>query len=524
MSDSATILAVDLGTSGVKTALISISGEVFGWEAESIETLFTPGGGVEQRPSDWWASFVNSSRRLLHRQHHKAENIKAICFSTQGEGTIPVDNEGNPLMNCILWMDMRGQPHLQKQHKGLLNLQGVSLSHVVEWVRKTGGMPSATGKDPASHMLFIRDQFPHIYQRTARFLNVLDYINFKLTGRFAATLDSILTSWLTDNRDSNHIHYDSLLIRQSGIDADKLPEIIRCTDIVGEIRPEIAKELGLPSGIKVVGGAIDNTAAAIGAGSIADFDTHVYLGTSSWMAAHVPFKKTDILASLASLPCAIPGRYLLMALQATAGGNLAFLRDKILYNKDRLLREEKAKDIFEIFDKIAEEVPAGARGVIYTPWIWGERAPVEDRTLRAGYFNMSLNNSREDMIRATFEGIAYNTRWLLQPFEKFMGKPIGHINLVGGGAQADVWCQIIADVMNVEIRQVKDPIYANARGAAWIGAVGIGEINFEDIHSLVKIQKIYLPTPEHRGIYDEGFAVFKELYKKLNPIYKRLNH
>ena len=191
---------------------------------------------------------------------------------------------------------------------------------------------------------------------------------------------------------------------------------------------------------------------------------HLYIGTSSWMSAHVPYKKTDIVSSLASVPCAIPDRYLLTALQATAGGNLTFLRDNILYHKDELLQEAAVPDIFKVLDQIAERPPAGSNGVIYTPWIWGERAPVDERTLRAGLYNLSLRSNREDIIRAFLEGIAYNTRWLLAPVEKFMHRKVERINIVGGGAQSDVWCQIFADIMNVEIRQVEDPVYANARG------------------------------------------------------------
>jgi xylulokinase len=281
--------------------------------------------------------------------------------------------------------------------------------------------------------------------------------------------------------------------------------------------------LGLPAGVKVVAGAIDNTAAAVGAGAVEDYASHLYVGTSSWIGAHVPFKKTDIASSMASIPCAVPGRYLLTALQATAGGNLTFLRDNILYHKDELLQEADVPDIFKVLDQIADRVPVGANGVMYTPWIWGERAPVDDRTLRAGLYNLSLNNTREDIIRAFLEGIAFNTRWLLPPVEKFLGRKVNSINIVGGGAQSDVWCQIFADVMNVEIKQVTDPIYANARGAAWIAAVGLGEIQFSEIPRLVQFKGKYQPQSQHRALYDEKFEVFKQLYKQMKGIYRRLN-
>jgi xylulokinase len=254
-----------------------------------------------------------------------------------------------------------------------------------------------------------------------------------------------------------------------------------------------------------------------------DFMPHLYIGTSSWIAAHVPFKKTDVSSSLASVPCALPDRYLLTALQATAGGNLSFLRDNILYHEDELLQEANVPDVFKIMDQIAARVPAGSNGVVYTPWIWGERAPVEDRDLRAGLYNISLNNTREDIIRAFLEGVTFNTRWLLKPVEKFMGRTVKRINLVGGGGNSDVWCQIFADVLNVEVRQVQDPIQANARGAAFIAAAGLGEIALKDVAGLVQFKRTYSPTPEHRAVYDDRYEVFVEIYRQMKGVYRKLN-
>lgn len=518
-----TILAIDLGTSGMKVALITVSGKVLGWESEPVRLILTPDGGAEQSPQEWWQAFLSAAGRLIQRNQDSASSVIAVCASTQGEGTVAIDREGNAIGNAILWMDMRGAPYLHKQLNGAINIDGTDLFKVLRYVRLTGGMPSMTGKDPSAHMLLIRDSMPEVYRNTHKFLNVLDYINLRLTGECVATYDSILTSWVTDNRDPDSIRYHDSLIRTLGIDREKLPEIVPCTKVIGNLKPDVANALGLSSNVKVVAGAIDNTAAAIGAGTVDDFALHLYIGTSSWMAAHVPFKKTDIASSLASIPCAIPGRYLLTALQATAGGNLTFLRDNIIYHKDELLQEADVPDIFKVLDQITERVPAGANGVIYTPWIWGERAPVEDRALRAGLYNLSLNNTREDIIRAFLEGIAFNTRWLLTPVEKFLGRKVSSIHLVGGGAQSDVWCQIFADVMNVEIKQVSDPVYANARGAAWIGAVGMGEIQFRDIPNLLHFKHAYSPRSQNRSLYDEKFDIFKSIYKQMKNIYRRLN-
>ncbi len=517
------VLAVDLGTSGAKVALIGVDGRLAAWEFEPVDLIVLPGGGAEQRPDDWWRALVAATRRLLARHHGPAATVAAVCCSTQGEGTVPVDETGAPLHNCILWMDMRGAPHLRRQFGGFPSMQGISLRRVWRWVRLTGGMPSPTGKDPAAHMLYIRDELPEVYDRTYKFLGAPDYLNLRLCGRMAASYDSILTSWVTDNRDADDVRYDAALVRDCGVDGDKLPEIVSCTEVLGRLTPAAAEELGLAPETQVVAGAIDTTAAAVGAGTTDDFALHLYLGTSSWMAAHVPFKKTDVFAGLASVPCAVPGRWLLTALQATAGGNLTWLRDNVLYHHDELLAEEEQPDVFKVFDQIVRRVPPGSNGVLYTPWIWGERAPVDDCALRAGLFNLSLTNTREDVVRAFFEGVALNARWLLGPVAKFLGRPVQRVNLVGGGGQSDVWAQIMADVLGVTVRRVRDPIQANARGAAWIAAAGLGEIAFSDVPRLVEIDGEFEPDAAASQIYDGWYETFIQIHKRMRPVYGRIN-
>jgi xylulokinase len=237
----------------------------------------------------------------------------------------------------------------------------------------------------------------------------------------------------------------------------------------------------------------------------------------------VPFKKTDLFSSMASVPCAIPGKYLMIIMQTTSGGNLTYLRDKILYHKDELLREEEAPDVYQILDQIAARVPAGSHGVLYMPWIYGERSPVEDSYARAALFNLSLENTREDIIRAFLEGVAFNTRWMLGPAEKFLGRKLDGLNIVGGGAKSDVWCQIFADVMDLPIRQVRDPIQVNARGAAFLAAVGLGYLSFAEIPQKVAFQATYTPNPEHRLLYDTLFKEFVQFYQQNKGSYRRLN-
>ncbi|MFO7975162.1 MAG: FGGY-family carbohydrate kinase [Candidatus Hydrogenedentota bacterium] len=517
------VLAVDLGTSGCKTALVSIHGEVAGWEYEPVPTQLFNNGGAEQDPEAWWSAFLNTGQRLLAQGLIAPDQVVAVCCSTQGESTVAVDAEGQALRPCVLWMDTRGVNHLPGITRGRVNIGGFSPLRLIRWLRLTGGAPSLTGKDPAAHMLLIKHEFPGVYAETAKFLNVLDFMNLRLTGRCVATHDSILTSWVTDNRNPSCIVYSDVLVRNSGIPRDKFPDIVPCTEVLGTLRPEVANQLGLPRSVKVVAGSIDTAAAAVGSGAVGNYQAHLYIGTSSWLAAHVPFKKTAIFSAIASLPCAIPGRYLMTALQATAGGNLAFLRDKILYHKDELLIEERVPDVYKIMDRIAERTQPGSNGLIFTPWSHGERSPVENPYLRAAVHNLSLENSREDLIRAVLEGVAFNNRWLLGPVERFLGQRLKEITIAGGGANSDVWCQIFADVLNRPIRQLADPIQANVLGAAFIAFTGLGMCKFSDVPDIVRIKKIYHPRPETKATYEHQFREFLEIYRKTKGIYRRLN-
>jgi xylulokinase len=196
----------------------------------------------------------------------------------------------------------------------------------------------------------------------------------------AVTGDSALTSWVTDNRNLAHITYDARLVRTLGIDQAKLREIICSTDIVGNLAPAVAAELSLTTEVPVVAGSIDVSAAAVGSGAIADGQVHLYVGTSSWFGAHIPKKRTKLTSQIASVPCALPDRYLTIAMQSAAGANLSFLRDQVIMNQPEFLQQEEQPGVYRLLDEIASRVPAGARGILYTPWLFGERTPVDTRT------------------------------------------------------------------------------------------------------------------------------------------------
>ena len=517
------ILAIDLGTSGPKVALFSTQGELVGSEFEETKLMLFPDGGAEQSPDDWWNAIETAGKRLLAKGLVSNDDIVAIANTTQWSGTVAVDQNGDAIGNAIIWMDARGAPYIDKISDGFPKIERYALTKLINWIRLTGGAPSFAGKDPIAHILYLKDIHPDIYQRTYKFLEPTDYIGLRLTGQFAASFNSIILHWVTDNRNIQNVTYHDGLLKLSGIDRAKLPDLKPANAILGFLRPEIARSWGLREDVQVLMGSPDVDSAAVGSGAVRDYEPHLYIGTSGWLICHVPFKKTDLFHNLAALPSGIPGRYLLTNEQEMAGGCLQYLRNNILFPKDELFIGERPENAYQLLDQMVERTPAGSDKVIFTPWLYGERTPVDNHLVRGGFFNMSLGATRASMVRAVFEGVAYNSRWLLKYVEQFNKRTVESINMVGGGAKSNIWCQIFADVMNRPIRQMKDPIEANVRGAALLASAGLGYLKYDEIGKRVVVENTYMPNPDHRKIYDELFQEFLAVYENNRKTYARLN-
>jgi xylulokinase len=287
--------------------------------------------------------------------------------------------------------------------------------------------------------------------------------------------------------------------------------------------PEPAAALGVPAGIPVVMGAPDIHTAAIGSGAARDYDANLYVGTSSWLTCHVPYKKTDLFHNMASLPAALPGRYLLINEQEVAGGCLHFLRDNLLYPGDGLGPETPPQDFYRRLNDLAAATPPGSNGVLFFPWLNGERTPVDERALRGAFYNLGLETTRADMVRAVYEGVALNARWLLYYVERFIKRPLSAVNIAGGGAQSAVWRQIFADVLNRPIRQVADPLQVNTRGAGLLAALALGRLTVAQIGDVVPIQATSIPNPAHRELYDDYFDRFRRFYADNRKAFGRMN-
>lgn len=519
------VLGVDLGTGGLRTALATARGRILAVAKRDLPTRLLPGGGAEQDPDDWWQATAETVRELTAAHPDAVPSIKALCFSTQWGGMVPAAEDAAPVHPALIWMDARGARYSQDATGGAVTVPGTGygVRKLRTWLVKTGGVPTRSGKDPVGQALWLRRERPEAYRAARYLLDVPEYLTLRASGRAVAARDTAVLRWATDTRDPATLAWDEQLARMGGLETAKLPEQVPAATLVGPLTARAAAELGLPESVQVVAGTGDTTAAALGAGAVRDYEPHLYVGTSAWLSCHVPHKKTDVRRNIASLPAAVPGRYWVATVQDVAGRAVDWLIENVLADPDH----PRSATALDRLTRLAATAPPGAHGVVFAPWLNGERTPVDDPSLRGAWFNLSLSTSRADLARAVFEGIALNTRWMLEAVEHFTGRTgpggLGPIRFIGGGASSTLWCQAMADVLDRPIHQVADPQLANVRGAALLAGVALGEVTWDQIPDLVEIAERYEPNPANRARYDEAYAALRAHHKAHRKLYATLN-
>ncbi len=510
------ILAVDLGTGGPKTGAVSLRGEILGHAITPVHTKYTPDGGATQDPTEWWRAITHDVGELLDSGTASPGDLAGVGITGQWGSTVPVDAEGRPVGPCLLWADTRGGRFSAQAVGGAVSLFGYSPVNMVRWIQLTGGAPSPNGADPLGHELYLRNCEPEAYAETATLLEPLDYIGMCFTGRRAATPASMILSWLTDNRRGAALGYAPELVGRAGRDAKRLPELLATGSVLGDIKPDVAAELGLPE-VPVVAGVPDLHTAYLGSGAVGPFEAHITISTTAWIACEVPFKRTDVIHQMATVPGLRAGSYLVANNHETAGLCLKWLRDSLLAS------DGVAGPSYDDLCALADTAPPGSGGVIFTPWLKGERTPVDDRTLRGAFVNVSLETDRARLVRSVLEGVAFNARWLLDAVEGFVGRKLSSLRILGGGADSDLWCQVHADVLGRRIERVSVPMLANVRGAGLFAAISLNKLDLNDVADLVRVTDTFQPDAAARTVYEPMYREFKSLYERLHGTYARLN-
>lgn len=508
MNRDRVVLAVDLGTGGPKVGFVALDGTVLWSDLVAVPTSYGPGGAATQDAGLWWAIIRDATRRGLAESGVRGDQVTGVSITGQWASTVAVDADGRPVGPCVMWMDTRGAPYSRRAFGG--RLQGYRPRALLHWLRRNGGIPSPSGDDPVGHMLYLAHGDPAVFARVRWFLEPVDYLSMCFTGRAAASRASMMGAWLTDNRRLGVLDYDDVLVRLSGVDRFRLPPLVPTGSIISIVAPAVADDLGISPAAQVVTGTPDLHSAAVGSGAVRLGELHMTISTTSWISCPVAVKKTDALHQLATVPGLDPSSYLLVNNQDTAGRALQWLRDNVFDDLD-----------YDALTALAASAPAGSNGVIFTPWLKGEHSPIDDRNARGGFHNLSLDTTRADLVRAVLEGVAYNSRWLLDCVNRFTSTT-GPIRIVGGGARSDLWCQIIADVSGRTCERVADPLNAQLRGAALFAGIGMGELDRDELRDLIPLDGVFEPVAANRAVYDRLFAEFPGLYKTQKGMFARL--
>jgi len=515
------ILVIDLGTGGPKAGLVDQEGRVATWASAPVQLFFLPDGGAEHDPAEWWSSITTCVKKVLQKSGVPPKAVIAVAVTSMWSVTLPVDEHGRPLMNVMSWMDLRGAPYNRELVKGFPNVQGYKLSTLLKYLDRHGFPPSPT--DALGHMLFIKHERPEVYRRTYKFFEPMDYINMRLTGKFAATQNTVLPMLVVDNRRLDRQDYDPWLVKMSTIEREKLPDLLPIDGILGNLTPAAAMELGLSPDMVVVCGVNDNSTSAVGAGSIGNAEPAAVMGNSGHLAFHLPFKKSDIGHTIATIPSGIPGNYLFWADLGNNGKVLDTSLKNLLSTDDNLDTGAVPAEVYARADRIAGSVPPGSGGVLFLPWFNGSLSPGQDEYLRGGFLNLSHSVGRSHLMRAVFEGLAMNWRWLRGPAEKLAGRTFQYWRLTGGGALSDVWAQIMADVVGLPMHRQANPRVNNVIGMGLLAFSRLGLVKVEDIPGMIQFDRVFEPDPKNRLIYDRMFAQFLEAKDKIRPVFHNLN-
>jgi len=498
------VIAYDLGTTGNKATLYGVDGKLLASSFSGYKTYHPGPNQVEQDPLEWWESVKETTSELIVRAGVNPEEIVAISFSGQMMGAIPVDRDGKLLRRAIIWADQRSVEQSAR-------LEEVGNDFVY---RLTGSRITPTYSGPK--IAWIKDNEPEIYNKAHKFLNAKDYIVSRFTGEFGTDHSDASMTLLFDIK---NLKWSERLVEVLGLDMDKLPAVTSSTNVVSEILPKVAEELGLSKKTLIVRGGGDGACACLGAGVVSPDEAYLYLGSSSWVSTCSTEPLFDEKSRTFNFAYPIEGFYCPTGTMQAGGASYHWAKDALCQHE-----EEKAKALglsaFTIMDDLIDQTRPGAGNLIFLPYLLGERSPRWNINARGAFIGLSSTHRKADMLRAVLEGVAFNLKIVLDILET-KGK-FDKIRLIGGGAKGRNWKQIVADIFGKTVTVPEYLEEATSMGAAIIGAVGAGEMTFKEASNFVRDVQFIEYDPENHRYYERLFDVFDKAYSSLIETYEDL--
>jgi xylulokinase len=504
------VLAVDLGTTGVKVAVVDAAATVLAGTGEVLPMIFTANGGVEQDPENWWQAIGRCARAAVAQAGLNADDVTMVAVTSQYTSTVAVDRAGLPVSNVVMWMDTRG-----KRHNPAIG----DPSTRDRWHEIHGLAPN--GNDDIGHVAFMRAEWPEAYAAAAAFVEPMDAIAARLTGHVTATQNTMFPMLAVDNRTWGLTDYSDELLQMSTMERAKLPELVPLGAPRGPVTTEAADHLGVSRRAVVAGATIDSVTSAVGTGAIDDSRCGLIIGTTSVMATHLDSKRMDPDHGLTTAPSPLPDRWFLVAENGIGGKALDVFVNNLVFADDGL-GHPAPDDAFDRVLAAAATAPPGAHGVMFLPWLIGSMAPGGQRSVRGGFVNLGLTTNRADMARAVLEGVALNAAWLLPHFSALARTTYDEVSLGGGGASSALWGQILAECFGVPVRRLANSATTNAHGAALLAFAETGVLSIDDVPDLLTTAAVHEPTPD-TATYRRLLAAFVDFHDRATPFYDSLN-
>ena len=493
------LLGVDVGTSSCKVALFDLEGTLIARSSEPYTTHYA-GLCVEQDPEDWWKATKKAIKNLIEKHHIDPGKVAAIGVDGQSWAALPIDRKGRALRRAMIWLDRRSEKECR-------------------WLREEVGEKvifekSMNRVDPAfviPKILWIKENEPEVFARTEKFLTSNAYINYKLTGELTQDISQGYGFYFFDMRKGK---WDKNLCERMGIPPKMLPDIYPCSKVIGEVTSRAAEETGLVKGVPVVAGGLDAAAATLGAGVIEPGQVQEQGGQAGGMSICMdrPFGDPKLILGYH----VVPERWLLQG-GTVGGGSLRWLKGILSPSKGK----EKL-DPFEVMSLEAEKIKPGSDGLIFLPYMAGERSPLWDSNAKGIFFGLSYDKTRAHLIRAIMEGCAFALYHNLQVAES-QGIKVKTMTSVGGAARSKVWTQIKADVTN---KPILIPHYTDSAplGAAILAGIGAGIYSDfkEAVENVVKIEEHIEPRSKFHSLYCELFEIYQNIYLKLKEDFEHL--
>ncbi|MBE6884629.1 MAG: xylulokinase [Ruminococcaceae bacterium] len=497
------LLAHDLGTSGNKATLYREDGTIVASRVASYNVHYPEGNHAEQDADDWWNAVVESTRMLIKDVDPK--DIAAVSFSGHMNGCLCVDAEGKPLRRSILWMDTRASKEAQE----LEDKFGIERFYAI-----TGARPKAFYS--IEKLMWVKNNQPEIYAKTYKMLQSKDYISFKLTGRFTTDHNDASN---TNAYDLKNRCWSKEIIDAAGIDMDKLPEIVASTEVVGTVTAEAAALTGLCEGTTVVAGAGDGGCAGVGAGSWKDGAVYCCLGTSAWISTALSQPVMDEDMVVFNMVHPDPKLYIPCGPMQSAGNSFNWMKNQICTH-EKYLADTTGESIYKLINEQIKESPAGANGLIFLPYLMGERSPWWDSQAKGAYIGLTPAHTRADILRATIEGVVLN---LAQIYDSYRNRTYPPLVLIGGLALNDVWRKTMADALGVPVLQTTCTEEASSMGAAIIAGVGAGIFkDFSASELFIHPKETVEPDMEMHKFYQSRLPVYKACYTALKDVFPQL--